>query len=41
MKNLKAYMKDLYISLDDINEELKDKIINLDGYEINECHGCG
>lgn len=41
MKNLKAYMKDLYISLDDINEELKDKIINLDGYEINECCGCG
>ena len=41
MKNLKAYMKDLYISLDDINEELKDKIINLEGYEINECHGCG
>ena len=41
MKNLKAYMKDLYISLDGINEELKDKIINLEGYEINECHGCG
>ena len=41
MKNLKAYMKDLYISLDGINEELKDKIINLEGYEINECCGCG
>lgn len=40
MKNLKAYMKDLYISLDGINEELKDKIINLEGYEINECCGC-
>ena len=41
MKNLKAYMKDLYVSLDGIDEELKDKIKNLDGYEINECCGCG
>ena len=37
MKNLEAYMKNLYISLEGIDEELKEKIKNLDNYEINEC----
>jgi len=41
MKNLEAYMKNLYISLEGIDETLKDKIKNLEGYEINECCGCG
>ena len=40
MKNLEAYMKNLYISLENIDEELKDKIKNLEGYKINECCGC-
>lgn len=40
MKNLEAYMKNLYISLEGIDEELKDKIKNLEGYEITECCGC-
>ena len=40
MKNLDAYMKNLYISLEDIDEELKDKIKNLEGYQITECCGC-
>lgn len=40
MKNLEAYMKNLYISLEGIDEELKEKIKNLDNYEINECCGC-
>ena len=40
MKNLEAYMKNLYISLEGIDETLKDKIQNLEGYEINECCGC-
>ena len=40
MKNLEAYMKNLYISLEDIDEELKDKIKNLEGYQITECCGC-
>lgn len=42
MKNLEAYMKNLYVSLEGIDEELKDKIKNLEGYEITECCGyCG
>ena len=40
MKDLKYYIKKLYISLDGIDEELKDKIQNLEGYKINECCGC-
>ena len=41
MKNLESYMKNLYISLEGIDEDIKDKIKNLEGYEINECCGCG
>lgn len=41
MKNLESYMKNLYISLEGIDETLKDKIKNLEGYEINECCDCG
>jgi len=37
MKDLSAYMKGLYVSLENIDESLKDKIQNLDGYKINEC----
>lgn len=41
MKNLESYMKNLYISLEGLNEDIKDRLKNLDGYEINECCGCG
>ena len=41
MKKLENYVKNLYVSLKGINEELKDKIKNLEGYEINECCDCG
>lgn len=40
MKDLNAYINNLYISLDGIDEEFKDKIQNLEGYKINECCGC-
>ena len=37
MKNLESFIKNLYISLEGISEEFKDKIKNLEVYEINEC----
>jgi len=40
MKKLEAFIKNLYVSLNDIDEGLKEKIQNLDGYKINECCGC-
>ncbi len=40
MKNLDAYVKNLYVSLEDIDEALVSKIKNLDNYKINECCGC-
>ena len=40
MKRLEAYVNNRYISLEDIDESLKDNIKNLEGYEINECCGC-
>ena len=41
MKRLEAYVNNRYISLEGIDESLKDSIKNLEGYEINECCGCG
>lgn len=41
MKNLESYMKNLYISLEGLDEDIKDKLKNLNGYEINECCDCG
>lgn len=40
MKNLDAYIKNLYVSLEGIDEELKSKLTNIDGYRITECCGC-
>ena len=39
MKNLEAYMKNLYVTLEGIDEELKDKLSNIDGQLIGECCG--
>lgn len=39
MKNLDAYIRNLYVSLEGIDEELKNKLINIDGYRITECCG--
>jgi len=41
MKKLEAYVNNRYISLEGIDESLKDKIKNLENYEINECCDCG
>lgn len=40
MKNLDAYIRNLYVSLEGIDEKLKDKLANIDGYRITECCGC-
>lgn len=37
MKNLEAYMKNLYVLLEGIDETLKEKLQNIDGYQITEC----
>lgn len=39
MKSLEAYMKNLYVTLEGIDEELKNKLSNIDGYLIGECCG--
>lgn len=41
MKKLEAYMNNRYVSLEGIDESLKDNIKNLEDYEINECCGIG
>lgn len=40
MINLNDYVNNLHVSLDEVDESLKDKINNLEGYVINECCGC-
>ena len=37
MKNLDTYMKNLYVSLEGIDETLKEKLQNINGYQITEC----
>lgn len=39
MKNLDAYIRNLYVSLEGIDEELKNELANIDGYRITECCG--
>lgn len=39
MKDLSTYMKGLYVSLEGLDESYKERLANIDGYQISECCG--